>query len=107
MAIILLFVISWANYLHFKGQIMNKQNVSYLQEFLSSFRALLFGDFPEALEQYDIFDWQVFTIILFFVCVVLLNLLIAIIGDSYARVMTNIDQNYGHNMALNIWKYES
>ena len=45
--------------------------------------------------------------LLVFVLVVLLNLLVAIIDDSFEKIMSNVDCYYGHNLTMICLDYEN
>ena len=49
-------------------------------------RILFFGDFVESVESYDLIEFWVFLLFSFASIIVLMNLLIAIISDSYENV---------------------
>jgi len=53
-----------------------------LKLFVITLRILLFGDFTEALDQYDLIDLIIWLISTFLVGIILLNMIIAFMGDS-------------------------
>lgn len=54
---------------------------------MKSTYTLAFGDF--STDDYSVFEWLAFVIASLFIPLVLFNLLIAIMGDTYDRVQTN------------------
>jgi hypothetical protein len=49
----------------------------------------MYADFIDQVEEYEVNEWLYFAMGTFFITVVLMNLLIAIIGDTYIRVMAS------------------
>ena len=53
----------------------------------------MYGDFIEEVNHLTVNDWLFFVGFTFFITVVLMNLLIAIIGDTYVRVMAEVEKS--------------
>ena len=62
----------------------------YRKMFLLYYRILLFADFTEEVEKYDLIDYAVFMIATVIILIVLMNLLISIIGDTHEEVTANM-----------------
>jgi len=50
---------------------------------------MLYADFIDEVDDYDLNEWIFFAVFTFFQTVVLMNLLIAIIGDTFIKVMAS------------------
>ena len=53
----------------------------------------MYGDFIDKVDDLTMNDWFFFVGFTFFITVVLMNLLIAIIGDTYVRVMAEVEKS--------------
>ena len=78
-------------------------NVTYSDLLLHVYR-LDFGDFQ--LEQYSALDKAIFILAVFIVALVFLNLLIAIMGDTYDRVKEEGERRDLQEIARLIYRYE-
>ena len=58
---------------------------------------IIYGEFSDDMlgQSTSVFDYSVFIIASVFLSVILLNIVIAIMSDTYERVMTNIVENDG------------
>lgn len=59
---------------------------TYMQSLCMQFRILLFGDFTDTVDGYDFLEFIMFAVFSIIVIVVFMNLLIAIISDSFDKV---------------------
>jgi len=63
--------------------------LTLFQEFRKQYRIMLYADFIDEVDDYELNDWIYFAVFTFFITVVLMNLLIAIIGDTFVKVMAS------------------
>jgi hypothetical protein len=64
-----------------------------VQEAKNQYRNLMFGDFVDKVDEFSNLNWAFFVGFTFFITVILMNLLIAIITDTYSKVMRDVKRN--------------
>lgn len=53
----------------------------------------MYADFIDEVDDFTDIEWIFFAVFTFFITIVLMNLLIAIISDTYIKTMANVQRN--------------
>jgi len=67
---------------------------------------MIYADY-ENLDRYDINYWLFFFGFTFFITIVLMNLLIAIIGDTYIHVMAEVEKSQNAQLVDIVLEFET
>ena len=68
-----------------------EREVNYTIALTQNYLMLMFGEFAENMENYDLIDLAMFIISTFVTMIVLTNILIAYMGDAYEHVQTTME----------------
>ena len=69
----------------------------YWRTMIMAFRQMLLTDLTEEVDEFTGTEWLIFVLFFFVIFIILLNLLIAVVGDSYERVMSSYERSKGHH----------
>ena len=85
----------------------NQVPLQYFKTIFNKFRGLMFADFTDVVDEYDIIDFTVLMLTSIIIMVVLMNLLISIISDSHEKVQASLRKSSGLILCELIHELES
>ena len=74
------------NAFYFEDKVVDGKELSYMEFVRAMYGMILFADFGHAPDSFNGVQWAIFMFSTLFVFIIMMNLLIAIVGDTYARV---------------------
>jgi hypothetical protein len=68
---------------------------------------MMYADFIDEVDEFSQIEWIFFAVFTFFITIVLMNLLIAIISDTYIKTMANVFRNQNAQLCAIVLEFET
>ena len=75
---------------YFGRKLADNEERGYFKEIKNQYRIMMYADFIDEVDEFSDIEWMFFATFTFFITIVLMNLLIAIISDTYIKTMANV-----------------